>query len=669
MPDQPEQTAPRARAAADETIPGWRPTFARARTDLPLALLLILFLVLPVFRSSALEDSFITPKVALAAVLTLFAALAWLLGARRHALPTDAAAGARLTAVGMAVLALWAVHVGSLAWAGSAALALQASAYWTVFALLHLACAAVARGGGDVWMLLRAGVAAAVATAAWTLFEDATRGMGLTGIVARLPDWRGHLSAGLGNSGHIAGFIGVFLPAALILFLHAPRFPVAMFLGIVVMFAALIVTWSVGSTGSALLSLLVWGVVAALVFRRHGGRPLHWPRLAAPVAAGLALMAFYFLPHPLNPHHPSLWTEAFSSQRWEEGWPTRVAIWKTTLQMIDGHTVGGVGAGNFTLYYVQQIVPSLLADPALRPYAGLFTNDAHNEYLHVQAETGIAGSIALAALVLLFFGAVARELRRTGAPSADRLALIAAGAGATTVLLDALMTFPFRLPAHLGALMLCLAVPAAVAPCGKATRAGAAPARRLRRPPLRPVVWLLVAAALPAVVWQVRRVAAEASFKQGRRIADGIVVMTPEGPASAWAAAEAMTRGAMMTLAAGDRVAAGRMMDAARTHATQEGMDDVERLFTRALAIDPRYSNASSRHGALLLMRGLYAQAADQLAVTLLDLQSPEIHERMGMALMLNGRRTEAAAHWRILIDRQPAKRDLYEALLRRCEQ
>ena len=658
MLEQPEQTASRAPAAADEALPGWRPTLARARTDLPLALLLILFFALPLFRSAALEDSFITPKVALAAALAVVAALAWLLGARGNG---NGAPGARLTPVGTAVLLLWAVHVSSLAWAGSAALALQASAYWTVFALLHLVCAAVARGGGDVWMLLRAGIAAAVATAAWTLFEDATRGMGLTGIVARLPDWRGHLSAGLGNSGHIAGFIGVFLPAALVLFLRAPRFPAAMFLGIVVMFAALIVTWSVGSTGAALLSLLVWGVVAAVVLRRPDASPLHWRRLAAAVAAGLALMAFYFLPHPLNPHHPSLWTEAFSSQRWEEGWPTRVAIWQTTLQMIDGHPVGGVGAGNFTLYYVQQIVPSLLADPALRPYAGLFTNDAHNEYLHVQAETGIAGTLALAALVLLFFRAVVRGLRRAGASPADRLALIAAGAGATTVLLDALMTFPFRLPAHLAALMLCLAVPAAVAPV--------AGAGRWHRPPLRVVLWLMLLAGLLAAGWQARRVAAEYAFKQGRRIADSVIVLTPDGPAPAWAAAEAMTRGAMMALAAGDRVAVDRMMDAARAHATTRGMDDVERLFARTLAIDPRYSNASSRHGALLLMRGLYAQAAEQLAVTLLDLQSPEIHERMGMALMLNGRPTEASAHWRVLIDRQPAKRDLYEALLRRCAQ
>ena len=648
-------------------LPGVARIAQRARGDLAAALLFMLVLVVPLFRSSSLEDSFNTPKITLAAALVVCAAAAWLVSliGRRGA---NRAGGVPRVAVGtvsLAVLGFWAVHMVSFGWADSRGLAMQAAAYWCVFVLLHFTFAAVLSGAEDVWMVLRLGIAGAVATAAWTIFEDATRGLGLTQVVARLPDWRGYLSAGLGNSGHIAGFIGIFLPAAIIDFLQGRRFSGAMFMAIGVMFAALIITWSVGSTGATVLSLLVWGLVALFVMRGCAPR-LRWARLGWVLALGLALTAFYLLPHPLNPHPSGLWHEAFGSQRWEEGWPTRIAIWMTTNEMISNHPLLGVGLGNFTYAYVQQVVPGLLADPTLRMWAGLYTNEAHNEFLQVQAEAGILGSVALLAVMVMFFRAVVAGLRRRESGPAERLALVAAGAGATTILLDSLMSFPLRLPAHLAALMFCLAVPAILA---KRQRGGMSVHHPVRLAfSLRACVFALLLPALLALGWQARRTAAEYVFKGGRNLAEEIVVITSEGPTSAWRAAEAASNAALLNLALDNEGGMHQALTTARVFATTEGMAEVAAAFDRAVAIDSRYTNASSRRGALLLMEGRLAEAIEQLRFTLKDLQAPEIHERLAMALMLSNLKSEAAPHWKILAERQPNKRAMYEALYQKCK-
>ena len=649
-------------------LPGWARIAQRARGDLAAALLFLVVLVVPLFRSSSLEDSFNTPKITLAAVLGVCAAAAWLVSSlfvRRGTNRSGHLPRVGLGAVSLAVLGFLAIHIVSFGWADSRGLALQAAVYWCVFVLLHFTFAAVLSGAEDVWLVLRLGIAAAVATAAWTIFEDSTRGLGLTQVVARLPDWRGYLSAGLGNSGHIAGFIGIFLPAAIIDFLQGRRFSLPMFIAIGVMFAALIITWSVGSTGATVLSLLVWGPVAFFVMRACSPR-LQWKRLGWLMALGLVLTAFYLLPHPLNPHQGGLWHEAFGSQRWEEGWPTRLAIWMTTNEMISNHPLAGVGLGNFTYAYVQQVVPGLLADPSLRMWAGLYTNEAHNEFLQVQAETGILGSVALLAVIVTFFRAVVVGLRRRECGPVERLAFLAAGAGVTTVLLDSLMSFPLRLPAHLAALMLCLAVPSI---CAKGQRGGeVAPHDSRFGLSLRACVIVLLLPAVLALGWQARRTVAEYAFKRGRNLAEEVVVITAEGPTSAWRAAEVASNAALVNLALDNENGMHQALTAARVYSTTDGMDGVAEAYDRAVAIDGRYTNASSRRGALLLMEGRLAEAIEQLRATLSDLQAPEIHERLAMALMLSNLKSEAAPHWKILAERQPNKRARYDALYQKCK-
>jgi O-antigen ligase len=67
----------------------------------------------------------------------------------------------------------------------------------------------------------------------------------------------------------------------------------------------------------------------------------------------------------------------------------RKAIWRDTVQLIDGHPWLGTGLGTFPLAY-----PSVQT-----AFAGKFVNHAHNDYLEFASELGIPATV-------LLFGAV-----------------------------------------------------------------------------------------------------------------------------------------------------------------------------------------------------------------------------------------------------------------------
>jgi O-antigen ligase/Tfp pilus assembly protein PilF len=620
------------------------------RGDLPLAILSFLVLLLPLYRAAALEDSFITPKVFLVQVCALVA----LVGAafqRRSDGETNG--GSLRNSVTIAFAILVAVHALSLLWARSAALGLEAVVYWTTFLMLHITFVCCVRGAAALNLLFGSGAIAAVLTAAWTIFEDATHGSGFGEIVPRLPDWRGHLAAGLGNSGHIAGFMGLFLPWMLWRFFTARSRASTLLLlaGLTLMAMAFVVTWSVGSSTATLASLAIWVLIA---WSMGAVRQFHISRVALLLLPLAVACGIYFLPHALNPHSPSLWKEAFHSERWAEGWPTRVVIWKTTLFMIQHHLGIGIGAGNFTLEYVRQVVPTVVSDPALRVYAGAFTNDAHNEYLQVLCETGLPGLTAFLLLIAAFYRRILRGVRPLDMTN-ERWLLLCAGAGFTVFLLDALMTFPLRLPAHFAAFALFTATPIVL------TRRDAARRWRVSRAaPVMCAVVVLVCAAM-----QLRRVMAEYHLKTGRTTIETTPLTISGQMMPQWGLADSFMKQALISLAHGDKQQMQTSLNQAGAVARSGSAGVAEREFHTALRWDPRYSNASSRLGALLMMQGKYAESIRVTRQTLRDLESSEIYERLGFAHYLQSNWTEAAKAWQVCLARRPVQWQLYEALLR----
>jgi O-antigen ligase len=638
-----------------------RAALQRLRSDLAFAFLALLFVAVPLVRVSQLEDSFITPKVALAQWLLLPALLViflrvWRGGRAVLLLP--------LHSLFFGLFVAWSAV--SLLYARSASLCVFALACFLTFLALHFMALFAVRCHRDAWTLIALGIGVAALMALWTVAEDFTHGNFLGRVVPRLPDWRGYLAAGLGNSGHIAGFVGMFYPAALIALLAAPRTPVLLIAALALMTAAAIVTWSVGSTGSMLIALLFCAAVALQPSTRALFR---WRRLAWVVALGAVCLGFYLLPVAGNPHAPSLLSEAFGSQRWAEGWPTRVAIWKTTWHIIVHNPWLGIGFGNFTLEYVRQIVPSLVADPHLGAYAGAFTNEAHNEYLQVWAEGGIVALGLYGAMLLAFFARAHRLYRVAQAPAA-RLLVLASTAGVLVFVLDSLMSFPLRLPSHIAVLAVLMTLPESAAP----DLADPRPTRvrgaiRWKRSAALTLVATLFGLLLLSTVVVGRRVAAEFYFKAGRMIAEEPIRLPGGSVMSPWAAAERTFARGVESLVAGRRADADRFFAAAREILRGDAFGLVEEHWRRALEWDPHYSNASSRYGAFLLMRGNYADAKRVLQQALRDLESHEVHERLGFAHYFLGDTQSAVSEWELCRQRRPLLADYYGALIRMARQ
>jgi O-antigen ligase len=639
----------------------FRRAFDQLRTDFAQAILCLLLLFLPLVRVGQLEDSFITPKVALAQALVLALGVAVTFELARRKVTK-----CRLPLHTLAFLGYVAWGATSLLHARSAALGLFALAYLITFFALHVYATFAIRNYRAGWAVLASGILAASLTSLWTLAEDFTKGQLFGAIMPRLPDWRGYLAAGLGNSGHIAGFVGMFFPAALIAFLATPSMSLALAVMLFLMIPCLIVTWSVGSTGATFVALLFCAVVA---LQRPYRSLFHWKRLGWVVAFGIGWLLYYFLPVPGNPHKPSLLTEAFGSQRWVEGWPTRVAIWKTTWQMILGHFWQGVGLGNFTLEYVRQIVPSLLVDPHLRLYAGAYTNEAHNEYLQVWAETGFPGLALYLTIFLAFLVRAHRLFRSLVHEPPAQLLVLASTAGVLVFALDSLMSFPLRLPAHFAALAVFLALPSAIGE-DDTERLPSALSRGWR---VAPSVCLALSAGLAMIllasgIFVGRRVVAEFYFKQGRVLAETLVPVAPGQAISPWSAAESAFRQGVESLIAGRPDQAKQFFAGASEILHREPFPTVEDYWRRALAWDPRYTNASSRYGALLLMRGNYAEAQRVLEQTLLDLEAFEVHERLGFAHYFLGNKERAILEWDLCRQRRPAYAEYYRELIRMAE-
>lgn len=646
--------------------------------DAGLALTCVLFLLLPLVRVAYLEDSFISPKLALlqSVCVCLLGVLLW--RSRKwygeELLSPYARTMLRLLAAFLAIV------VGSAFVGRSKPLATDGVVYLFSFLALAYALCLALRRPEHVAAILQCGIAAAILTALWTLHEDWTRHSGASRLIARLPDWRGYLAAGLGNSGHIAGFIGLFLPAAILQFLSAPRTRILLGACIAVMFAAQVITWSVGSTGSFVAACAIW---CAIAWKPAQLGRLRWRRAGILLVLGVLALGFYLIPHPANPHAPSLWREAFGSQRWHEGGPTRLAIWLTTLHMIRFHPLLGIGAGNFTLEYVRQIVPAIVSSPELREYAGSYTNDAHNDYLQVWCESGIAALIVWLVVLWVSFRQVVRLLRSEELGGQMKLVLVSVGAGATVFALDGMMSFPMKLPAHFAAMMVFLVAPGAIAATASKpllhSRSIEFPPSALDGEPENSTnyhkhrkllqhfligLFLLLCA---ATVYHGRRVAAEFYLKSGRTAAEypaEYLLSLETGAMSSsllWSRADAQFLHASSELAQGGSPPAQSFAPAAGVHSN---WIEAERLFRRALAWDPNYTNASSRLGSLLLLSGRNTEARDVFSYTLHSLEGVEIHERLGFASYLNGDKVPARKEWQTCRERRPQAAVYYDGLI-----
>jgi O-antigen ligase len=283
-------------------------------------------------------------------------------------------------------------------------------------------------------------VGVSTAIALWALADDF--GLRSPQTVSRLEDWRGLISASLGNTGHIADLCGLGLLTALIAFAVAGA-RVAWLWGtaLVILAAAMVVCFSFHSNVALIVGALTAIALEMRQWRRLGGV---WIRFAVLLLAWVAMLAFFVLDTPGNPHPGGIVRQALSSDRLAFGWDSRLVIWSNTLAMIAQHPWLGWGVGCFTHGYPQQAAPWVIANPEWVRLAGAYTNAAHSEALQIWAEMGIVGLALWCVLFVMHFRACARLLR-----DSDRTRHLAGLAltGLTLMwLLHTLMNFPLQRP-------------------------------------------------------------------------------------------------------------------------------------------------------------------------------------------------------------------------------
>jgi len=121
--------------------------------------------------------------------------------------------------------------------------------------------------------------------------------------------------------------------------------------------------------------------------------------------------------------------------------------WWVGWEMLKDHPILGIGLGHYKVRFLEYKA-KFLKTPRGKHYDFyiLRAAQAHNEYVQWAAETGLLGCLAGGFALFGILAAGARRLRRLERPG-ERFIALALSAGIAAVLIHALVSFPFHLPA------------------------------------------------------------------------------------------------------------------------------------------------------------------------------------------------------------------------------
>ncbi len=478
-------------------------------------------------------------------------------------------------------------------------------------------------------------------TATWTIWEDFAGRFfpQVLNVRPRLSDWRGFISAGFGNTGHIADYVAILFPMNILLYLHVRGKLREVFLlyTIAVSYAAMIVCWSVQSN----VGVIIATVVLIYFFIKYKPRRF-WRRRRLRIVAALFVIIlitiFYITPLPVNPHKPSIIEQAFSSERWHFGGESRLVIWAQTLEIIRHHPWLGCGVGNFSYQYVQQCSPFLLSRPRLQRFIGSYTNAAHNEILQSWSETGVFGPAILFILVLLVARALVKPIEETS--PANRWVRVGALCALAASFFPAMMSFPLRLPTTFLLFFALCSVPIVLVPKTKyfsdyvripvelkwkdaritvflenfSKPVGGSLHFELRRRFTWGMTALLTICFIVAAFNSIRPIVSDAYFKEGKSHIETFY----QGYASASMA------------------------------------DSGEKELRRALVWWHNNHDCRSTLGQYLFHRGRFKEAIYQLRITLKRLQAAEIYYYAGASLEAIGEKIQATRFYKTFFEHNP---------------
>lgn len=556
----------------------------------------------------------------------------------------------------------------SVAWAPSSELAwMEVRRTGALLAAILLAQSLLTSRRDRVLLVAKGIQGASLIIALWAIVVDVQTAFAASkpAVVATLGDWRDYVStASFGNTGHVADFVVVGFLAWLGSFVltRSPRVRIFSAIALWIHAAALIVTWSVHSNLSLILAS-----IALVAMLRGNGKLFAWKRSARWVALGAgfaAVVAFYVVDHPANPHGSAVWkregtaksggifAQAFSSPRWAAGAPTREAIWLTSLEIVRSDPWGGTGAGNFTYAYPAKRSVIVEQDPKLAPYASTWTNAAHNDHLQTWAETGIVGLFLLIGVIAVSLKQSWDRINEPGESPGTRF-LLAIGASALIAqLVQMQMSFPLQLPVSriifFGLLVLPELLPA---------RGGAGDQRffvlvQRHVGPLRVRVKL-----------ENMQIPRELGLTLPLPLAQRIGAIVPVVLLGAWIAWGAMkpfrADVAYRPAREGKRIYDQLAANPADPRVAQAAQI-VEQSAKATLAIWPGHVDCRSGYSDLLVREGRFAEAIEQGTLVALKLNAMEVYLRQAISLDSTGKPDLALPYWTEVFRRRPDLGEIY---------
>jgi tetratricopeptide (TPR) repeat protein len=579
-----------------------------------------------------------------------------------------------------APLAAWLAWTAlACAWSPNPALAFRLWMHWLAAAMAYTLLFHLSDRAED----LRPVVAAALAAgAAVVVLGIGQRLWGWTFVPQAFPP-----SATFANKNIAAQFVAGVLPFTVAWLAGRRRRRSMALVGVAT--ALLLAFLALSRTRSVALAV----VVESLVLLAWLGRRWRPSWAVAVVAAALAVAVAF--------QHQ--WSSATSATAGSiQG---RLAIWRNTLVMIREHPLTGVGLAAHPLAYPAYSRRAVV-DPLFSPRQQL--DFAHDDYLQLAAEVGLAG-VALLAVLALGAARLVREAAARAKTVEDTALAAAATAAAAGLLTDALFSFPaYRaLPPWLLALDAAILAVLARGPAAARGFLVAAPAGR------RALAGAAAAACVAAAAAESRWLRADRHVAAARRAESrgdwagvvgqaGAAVALDPARADAWfslgtaalvagqpadaarALQEAVARqpfspNALANLGfarakAGDRAGAVDALRRALTISPGEGQISYQlgvllqetgdgegalEAFRQAAAARPSDPRLQYRRGLLALQARELAQAEEALrAAVALDPRAAGAYKALGVVLLEGGRPAEAATHFQEALRLDPGMTD-----------
>lgn len=247
-----------------------------------------------------------------------------------------------------------------------------------------------------------------------------------------------------GNPNYLSGYLAIVLPLAFALFCMEKKKSRQIFLGIVI---AILYTGVFITNIGGWIAFFMGTLFMVIVLSIHQKKFLRENRFRLLVLIVIIsiISVIYSSPNPSNPTGRSVAREAVSYTNPKNSTiQQRFLILLSSIQMIKEHPLLGSGIGTFGIHYPasQGKVLSLKENKKYIPLANKSIN-AHNDYLHLWAETGIVGLACFLWIVFLFYKKSFKYLKEV--KKEDKFLLIGLMGMGAALLVDALVSFPFHI--------------------------------------------------------------------------------------------------------------------------------------------------------------------------------------------------------------------------------